>query len=185
MKLLTFLAATAVAAMAACAAPSTWVFYGPDGKLQYQTWGNGNRIMDFSTAGYMAGGVALPDVPTVKTLSPSGGDDKTAIQNAINAIAAMPLANGFRGALQLSAGTFKVSGQLDVASSGIVVRGAGSGSGGTTIIMNNSSSFTLFNIAGSGSASTSGKVSITDSYVPSGTNGFNVSDASSFSVGDA
>jgi hypothetical protein len=44
---------------------SQWVFRGADGKLAYKTTPAGDRILDFSHAGYMGGGVALPDV-TVK-----------------------------------------------------------------------------------------------------------------------
>src|SRR6185369_8502214 len=134
----------------AAAAPSTWVYYGTNGLLNYQTWSNGNKIMDFSHAGYKGGGVALPNVATVQTLNPSGGDDKTALQNAINAVAALPLVNGFRGALQLGPGTFHVSGQVNLNASGVVVRGSGSGTNGTVIQMTAASPMTLFNVAGSG-----------------------------------
>jgi hypothetical protein len=184
MKLLCLLAAMAAVAVTASAAPSAWVFYGSDGKLHYQVWTNGNRIMDFSHAGYMDGGVALPTVATVQTLNPSGGDDSTALQNAINSVAAQPLVNGFRGALQLGAGTFRISKQININASGVVLRGAGSATGGTTLLMTNASSFTLFHCTGSGSRSESGKVSITGSFVPSGTDTFTVSDATGFNVGD-
>ena len=140
--------------------------------------------MDFSSAGYMGGGVAIPtNVATVVTVNPSGGDDTAAIRNAITTVASHSLVNGFRGAVQLGAGTFYVSGQLSINSSGVIVRGTGS-TNGTTIVMTNASSFTLFSIAGSGSASRSGSVNITDGFVSSGTNGFNVSSASGYSVGD-
>ena len=39
------------------------VYPGPDGKLVYKTTPAGDRIMDFSNAGYMGGGVALPALP--------------------------------------------------------------------------------------------------------------------------
>jgi hypothetical protein len=172
-------------AVTAPGAQSTWVFYDSTGHLAYQTWGNGNRIMDFSDAGYMGGGVALPAGPTVLTLNPSGGDDKTALQNAINVVSARPLTNGSRGALQLGAGTFLVSGQLNVSASGVVIRGAGSGAGGTTIQMTSGSTMTLFNVAGSGSPSESGTVNITNTYVPSGTKMFNVSSTVGYNIGDA
>src|SRR5215470_13992629 len=38
---------------------SQWVFVGEDGKLAYKTLPDGDRIMDFSFAGYRGGGVAL------------------------------------------------------------------------------------------------------------------------------
>jgi hypothetical protein len=167
------------------AVTNSWVYFDANGKLAYRTWGNGNRIMDFSHAGYMGGGVPIPTIATVQTLNPSGGDDTTALRNAINAMAARPLVNGSRGALQLGPGTFRISGQINLNASGVVLRGSGSGVGGTTIIMTNAASFTLFNIAGSGSPSQSGKVSITGPYIPSGTTNFTVSSAAGFNVGDS
>ena len=55
-------------------AQSEWVGIGPDGRLVYKTTPNGDRIMDFSSAGYMGGGVALPVVP-VKTMKRPGKPD--------------------------------------------------------------------------------------------------------------
>ncbi|PYX93727.1 MAG: hypothetical protein DMG67_03475, partial [Acidobacteria bacterium] len=160
---------------------------GSDGRLHYKTDSLGNPIMDFSYAGYRAGGVALPNVAAKRTVSPSSGDDTSAIQSAINAVSALaPDANGFRGAVLLAAGTFNVSGTLNINTSGIVVRGSGSGSGGTLINMNpNATPFTLFALKGSGSWQTSStSASMTDSYVHSGRLTFNVDNPSLFNVGD-
>src|SRR5262245_1884823 len=89
---------------------SEWIYPGPDGKLVYKTTPRGDRIMDFSQAGYMGGGVALPNVPTKKIIKPSGGEDDTAlIQSAIDEVAAMPLEGKFRGAVLLAPGTFACS----------------------------------------------------------------------------
>jgi hypothetical protein len=178
------LALVVATAVGAAAAPSTWVFYGSDGRLAYRTWGNGNRILDFSHAGYGGGGVALPDVPAVRTLNPSGGDDRAALQAAIDVVSALPLQNGFRGALQLGPGTFRLSGVVNLRAGGVVVRGSGSGSGGTTLLMTSSSPMTVFDVRGSGSRATSGTVNLTETYVPSGTRSFDVSSAAGFGVGD-
>src|SRR5207245_202070 len=70
--LLILFAAFALNASAAEKATSEWVHPGKNGKLVYKTSPAGDRIMDFSTAGYMGGGVALPDVPVKKTVQPSG-----------------------------------------------------------------------------------------------------------------
>src|ERR1019366_2598448 len=91
--LLKLLAAFAIGAAAnssaADKAVSEWVHPGPDGRLVYKTTAAGDRIMDFSTAGYMGGGVALPTVPVKRTVQPSGGADDTAvIQTAIDAVSA-------------------------------------------------------------------------------------------------
>ena len=73
--------------------PTTqWAYPGPDGKLPHKTTPAGDRIMDFSHAGYMGGGVALPNVPPKRTVRRSGvGDDTAGIQAAINEVAALPL----------------------------------------------------------------------------------------------
>src|SRR5256885_16917308 len=63
-------------------ATSTWVHYGEHGRLQYATDPQGNRIMDYSTAGYEGGGVALPHVPARATVKPSGGGETVAVQTA-------------------------------------------------------------------------------------------------------
>ena len=76
------------------------------GKLSYKTLAGNDRILDFSHAGYAGGGVKLPGVAVQKTVTPSGGDDSAAIQSAIDAIAALPLKDGFRGAVLLAPGTF-------------------------------------------------------------------------------
>jgi hypothetical protein len=173
------------AAFVSAQATSSWVFVGPDGHLHYKTDSQGNRIMDFSWAGYKGGGVPLPSVPTQRTVNPSGGDDTSAIQSAINAVSGLtPDANGFRGAVLLAPGTFHIGSQLNINASGVVLRGSGSGSGGTTINMTGTTGFRAISLAGSGSRTTSNTVNITDSYVPSGSNTIHVSSTSGFNVGD-
>src|SRR5579864_1166687 len=102
-------------------ATSQWVRVDSSGNLAYTTSPKGDRIMDFSSAGYMGGGVALPSLPVKATVKPSGGDDTSAIQNAINTVSSLPLANGFRGAVLLSPGAYKVSAPLEIGASGVVL----------------------------------------------------------------
>ena len=79
-------------------AKSAWVYPGKDGKLIYKTTPAGDKIMDFSHAGYMGGGVALPVVPVKKTVKPTGAADATeTIQSAISEVASLPMVAGFRG----------------------------------------------------------------------------------------
>src|SRR5687767_7746803 len=87
-------------------AQADWVKFGTDGKLVYKQDTKGNRVMDFSNAGYMGGGVSLPDVPVKVNVNASSGDRTAAIQTAINQVAAMPLVNGFRGTVLLGPGTY-------------------------------------------------------------------------------
>jgi hypothetical protein len=166
-------------------ATSTWVFFGVDHRLQYHRDDNGNRIMDFSSAGYEGGGVALPSAPVRATVTPTGADDTSAIQSAIDTVGSLPLdANGFRGTVQLTSGAFSVSRTLSITASGVILRGDGTGTDGTVINMTGDP-FLLLRIAGTGSWQTVGSSSlITDPYVPSGALSFNVDDASHFTVGD-
>jgi len=166
-------------------AASTWVFFGSDGHLHYKTDANGNRILDYSYAGYEGGGVKLPVVPVAQTISPVSGDNTSHIQAAINAVSALtPDANGFRGAVLLQPGTYNVSGTISITAGGVVLRGSGSGTGGSNLNMTGSPHL-LLSISGAGSATTVGSsASITNSFVPSGTLSFNVNSTSGFNVGD-
>ena len=93
-----------------------------------------NRIPDFSHAGYKGGGVMLPEVPIVKTLSASGIDDRQLIQQAIDKVSALPLsAEGFRGAIRLASGSYQLDGPLYIKNSGVVLLGEGQAENGVPI----------------------------------------------------
>ena len=106
---------------------SEWVYYNSQGKLNYKTLEKGDKIMDFSYAGYENGGVKLPVVSEKITVFPSGNDDTENIQNAINKVSEMPLDGKFRGAVMLAPGEFKISKTITISTSGVVLRGSGSG----------------------------------------------------------
>jgi hypothetical protein len=90
--------------------------------------------IDFSYAGYEAGR-PVPWVKAVLKVKPSGKDDTTLLQGALDRVATMPLGqDGFRGALLLSPGRFHVKGQLSLRASGVVLRGSGAGVSGTVIV---------------------------------------------------
>ena len=119
----------AASAIAGGLARSEWVYPGPDGKLVYKTTPAGDRIMDFSHAGYLGGGVPLPMVVVKRTVKPSGSNDQTAaIQAALDEVAALKLEKGFRGAVLLEPGVFPCSDTLALRAHGVVLRGSGSGS---------------------------------------------------------
>jgi hypothetical protein len=94
----------------------------------------GNRILDFSTAGYMANNLAIPDAPVRLVVPAVEGDDGARIQAALDQVAAMaPDERGVRGVVLLLAGSYQVEGQLVLNRSGVILRGQGPGEGGTTI----------------------------------------------------
>jgi hypothetical protein len=167
-------------------AVSEWVRYDAQGKLVYKPLNAaGDRIMDFSHAGYRGGGVAIPTVPVAVTIGPSGGDDTAAIQAAIDMVSRMPLQNGVRGAVLLRAGRYRSASSIVISASGVVLRGSGATDAGTVIDLTETS-HVAFRIRGAGGRTTSGpRVEITDEHVPAGASSFTVSDASAFAVGDA
>ena len=157
----------------------------------------GDVIPNFSMVGYMTGDVPLPDttggvsVPVKVTINPgaAGVDMTTTIQNAINTVSAMtPDANGFRGAVLLTAGNYPISGQLShYRPAAWFLEGQGNNpTTGTRLEATGTSTRVLISITGSGSASTvSGTThNITNSYVPVGATSFTVDSTANLHVGD-
>ena len=112
-----------------------WVALGGTGTLEYKTTPKGDRIVDFSHAGYMGGGVAIPTLAVKREVDPSGADDTAEIQAAIAEVSALPLVQGFRGAVLLKPGTFHCAKPITIGQDGVVLRGSGSGRDGTVIEM--------------------------------------------------
>lgn len=186
--LLALLAAHAANITGTKAPDRQWVAPGSNGKLEYKATPKGDRIMDFSHAGYMGGGVALPTLPVKKEVAPSGGDDTTAIQAAIREVSALPLVGGFRGAVLLKPGRFHCAKDLTLTQDGVVVRGSGAGKGGTLIEMTGEP-HTAFIIEGPDLSfpkeTPANSFPIADAYVPAGTLTLSVKDANGLVAGDA
>jgi hypothetical protein len=179
--------------------PAVSVSLGPDGRLRYSADPLGNRIVDFSHAGYRGGGVRLPDVPARVVVSPAGRRDRVRIQAAIDLVSSMPLdVNGFRGAVLLEPGRYVIDSDLRIAASGVVLRGAGTGENGSVLVADGTSRRSLIAASGSDTPSrptvgVSGGVAgetygrrrpVVDSYVPAGATELNVADAVGLKPGD-
>ncbi|MGC2297582.1 MAG: hypothetical protein WA476_02190, partial [Acidobacteriaceae bacterium] len=117
-------------------AQSRWAHFGPDGKLVYARTSRGDRIPDFSSAGYRGGGVAHPTVLTRVRIAPTNTpDDTPTLQAAIDQLATLPPdTNGHRGAVELAPGTFHLMGTLHITASGVVLRGSGAAGDHPTIL---------------------------------------------------
>jgi hypothetical protein len=90
----------------------------------------GNRILDFSYAGYKGGGVKLLIVRLVETIGPAPGDNTAQIQAAIDAVSKLAQdTDSLRGAVLLKPGSYEVGGTLKIGADGVVLRGSGSGEG--------------------------------------------------------
>jgi len=176
--------------------PTTSLVYpGTDGRLVYVADSLGNKIPDFSYAGYEGGGVLIPYVAIKETVWPVLGDNSTNIQSAIDRVSALPPdASGFRGAVLLKMGTYELEKPVYIKASGVVLRGEGMSDIGSILIgkipkEKQASPFgrsALVNIGGvSGcTAQEETKQLITDKYVPVGARSFNVISAKGFKPGD-
>lgn len=166
---------------------SKWVTTGVTGRLIYVPDAEGDRILDFSNVGYKGrGSELLPnDIPTVRTVSPIAGDDTANIQAAINAVSAMPLgANGYRGAVLLTAGDYDIATQLNINASGVVLRGVGRETTGTVLHARGTTQRTLIQVNGTGSQSLTGSVfNMIDKVVPAGANSFRLNSTAGLAVG--
>lgn len=181
----------AIAAACALASPmahaeSAAVQQGRDGKLVYAADERGNRIPDFSNCGYTGADRDIPDVPAVVRVAPIEGDDTASIQEAIDKVSTQPMGdNGFRGAVELASGEFEINGQLKITASGVVLRGAGAGQGGTTILATGTDRRTLIRIVGADKDEFRGwPIRIADDYVPVGATELRLVEIKHLKVGD-
>ncbi len=171
----------------ACLGQSRWVHLGMDGRLEYARTPNGDRLPDFSSAGYRGGGIAPPHVITRLKVSPSGGpDDTPQIQAALDKVAKLaPGADGERGAVELTAGRFRLAGTLTMHVSGVVLRGAGSSSTHATTLEMVGAPHLAIEMKGEFQKQTlTGGTSLRDTYVPAGATEIQVADASEIHAGD-
>jgi hypothetical protein len=178
------------------------VYPGFDNKLAYIPDEQGNTIIDSSHAGFGGGGVAIPTVPVRETVWPVVGDNTENIQAAIDRISSRPLdSGGFRGAVVLKAGYYRMATPVKIQASGVVLRGEGMGDTGTILIGTGTGRAAAGGAAGGGGGGNAGtlvlvggtsgvttkndtKQTVTDDYVPVGARSFKVASAGSFRPGD-
>ncbi|HEX2861130.1 MAG TPA: hypothetical protein VHN79_05805, partial [Lacunisphaera sp.] len=145
--------------LVAATGPSATVQADASGSLTYTADAQGNRVIDFSFAGYAGGGEALPVVPVRITVAPDGKNDRARIQAALDLVGAMPRGpDGFRGAVLLQPGRWLIDGNLRLNASGVVLRGSGPEENGTTLVATGQSRRTLIEIGGSGEVFTLGGI---------------------------
>lgn len=173
---------------------------GPTGKLIYAADEQGNTIPDFSHAGFSGGGAPIPTVPIKETVWPVAGDNTANLQAAIDRVSALPLdPSGFRGAVLLKMGYYKMATPITIQASGVVLRGEGMGDTGTILIGTGNPRAnapagrgfgrtlpTLVKIAGSAGwvATEESEQRVTADYVPVGTRSIPVASTRRFKAGD-
>ena len=161
-----------------------------DGQLEYVPDAAGNLISDFSHCGYAGGNSPIPTVRGVLIVRPSGSDDTSAIQAAVDHVSQLQAdVNGFRGAVVLDRGEFSISGQIRVPASGIVLRGHGAGPGGTTLKATGTDRRPLITIGKAHSTSTEDPTAarhpIVAELVPAGTSRLRLASTAGLAAGQA
>ncbi|MFL9485304.1 hypothetical protein ACI6Q2_21155 [Chitinophagaceae bacterium LWZ2-11] len=161
---------------------SNFVKIGSNGKLQYIPDEQGNIIPDFSRVGYYACDKPIPTVAVAITVTPTDNAQET-IQAAIDELSKKtPDANGFRGAILLKKGVYKIPGSIKIEASGIVLRGEGNE---TKLVATGKGQRALIIVSGKGNIQEAPeKVVITDAYVPTGATSLRVTTAAGYRVGD-
>jgi hypothetical protein len=174
--------------LSAAATPTATVRADQDGRLAYTADATGNRVIDFSTAGYAGGNEAIPFVPVKITVEPDGKHDRERIQAALDCVADLPrAAGGFRGAVLLKPGRWLIDTSLRLNASGVVLRGSGDGEAGTILVATGTSRRTLIEIGGTGERSEvkGSRHAVTDAYVPVGATKLTLENTAGLAVGDA
>jgi hypothetical protein len=166
---------------------------GKDGHLVYDADELGNRVPDFSSAGYAGNDRRIPDVPVRVVVPPIQGDETARIQKAMDYVGSLPAdENGIRGAVLLQKGRHEIFGQLLMTNSGVVLRGEGAETNGATLVALGTDRRTLIRIS-SGLFSPNLKNvqdapvvnrEITDDYVPGGATSFHIGNPGDLKEGD-
>lgn len=148
--------------------PNSPVHITEEGKLVYKSYPNGDRIPDFSYCGYKQSEVRIPWVEPKVYVPVMKGDATAIIQKALDYVASLPKdKNGFRGAVQLEAGTFEVHGKLLMRSSGVVLRGSGCHpQGGTVLRAMGPMKDELIRVFGSHDMKLGDTLQVAETYVP-------------------
>jgi hypothetical protein len=166
-------------------APPKPIFVDQNGKLSYTPDAQGNRIPDFSFAGYQSADKEIPEVAAIIKVPIKIGDATPTIQKAIDYVSNLPInKDGFRGAIILEKGTYDIHGQLIISKSGVVLRGCGMGPNGTILKGSGTDRQTLIRITGGHDIKSFPKIEILNNYVPVNAMSFNIAKADHFKVGD-
>jgi hypothetical protein len=161
------------------------VFSGINDRLIYASDSLGNGLPDFSYCGYMAAEKPIPEVPARILVPVIESDATLRIQSAIDYVASLPAdSNGFRGAVLLDKGCYRIYGGLKISTSGVILRGSGMGEDGTLLMAVGKDRKTLISIVGKNDRELKTEIIVTDTYVPVNASKLCVADSNSFRAGD-
>lgn len=152
-----------------------------DGRISYRGEPNGDRVVDFSHAGFGGGGVPLPRVPVRLRVEAPSGDATALIQSALDDLSRRPVsADGVRGAVVLEPGRFELSGRLRISASGVVLRG----SKGTVLAVTGHDRSPVITLSGPGAGMPAERLEVLDTRVPVGSRRLRLASTSGLAVGD-
>jgi hypothetical protein len=156
-----------------------------EGKLSMIADAKGNQIPDFSYAGYMASEKAIPNLDN-KIFVPKQEEDATQkIQSAIDYVSNLkPDKSGFRGAVLLDKGIFKISGTLYIKKSGVVLRGSGNSENGTILLGTGLEREALIRVLGADDKKLGETFEFNTAYTPLGTQKIQLKNTSKLKVSD-
>lgn len=152
-------------------------------QLEYANDAKGNRVLDFSYCGYRNSNVDIPDLPVAVCVSPGEGDNSPVIQRAIDYVSSLkPDADGFRGAVLLEKGTYRLDEPLRIRTSGVVLRGEDKA--GTVLVKHGYERGSVVYIEGTDDLQVLDTLDITSDYVPVNSVTLDVSTARQLKTGD-
>lgn len=157
--------------------------------IEFNAYPDGDRVPDYSFAGYCAGEEPLPDVlsfkdiPVIKLQAKGPREDMTfEIQAAIDHISSLPLReDGFRGVVLLDEGEFNIRGSLRIGQSGVILRGSGQK---TILRAYGTSRETAVRIEGTDDRSWSEAIEITAAYTAVGADRLQLKSSHGLKAGD-
>jgi hypothetical protein len=155
------------------------------GTITYTKDDLGNQIPDFSYAGYGASEKSIPVIDN-KIVVPKQDQDATRIiQAAIDYVSNLkPNKFGYRGAVLLDKGVFKISGTLYIKKSGVVVRGSGNTQNGTILLGTGLNRESVIKVIGINDIQYKDTYAIIPSFLPLGTQTLRLKNASQLKLND-
>ena len=157
-----------------------------DGRVELISDSLGNSIPDFSFTGYKNSSESIVDVD-IKAVVPHIDRDATAsIQDALDYVSSLDKNNeGYRGCVLLEKGIYKVSGNLKITNSGVVLRGSGAGEGGTILRSTGSERMAMIQIEGNKGRQIKDTLSFQTTYTPLGVQQIKINNPAKVKVGES
>lgn len=145
----------------------------------------GNQIPDFSYAGYMASEKSIPTVEAKIFVPKQEADATQKIQAAIDYVGHLkPNASGFRGAVLLDKGIFKISGTLYIKNSGVVLRGSGNAENETILLGTGVEREAIIRVLGIDDRTYQDTLDFNTAYTPLGTQKIQLKNTSKLKISD-